>query len=103
MGKTAKSITALSSKAKQKKKELQKAQLQRPVKKVITKEKDQRTPEALKAQRKADLRELKMLLKLDADSYVNPSLLSNEEAAPGQTNTSSMSMDTDIIRKRKPS
>ena len=89
MGKTAKSVTALSSKAKQKAKELKKAQLQKPQKKVITKEgSGPKTAEALKAKRKADLQELKLLLKLEADAPLNPSLL-NDVDNNGQSNTDS--------------
>ena len=79
MGKAAKSITALSSKAKQKAKEQKQAALQKPLKKVIQKEnKSAQSQEALKAKRKADLAELKLLLKLDANTPINESILNDD-------------------------
>ena len=99
MGKTAKSITALSSKAKQKAKELKQAQLQKPQKKVITKDPSAKTLEALKAKRKADLQELKLLLKLEADAPINPRMLDDYD---GDTNKSgAMEVDGDMNRRRK--
>lgn len=101
MGKTAKSITALSSKAKQQKKELKQAQLQKPQKKVITKDASSKTLESLKAKRKADLQELKLLLKLEADAPINPRMLDDYD---GDTKGSGgMEVDGESRRRKKPS
>ena len=85
MGKTAKSITALSSKTKKQVKELQKASLQKPQKKVIQKD-SARAQEAAKAKRKQDLIELKQLLKLEANTPVNPNLLNANDDGEGLMN-----------------
>lgn len=89
MGKTAKSITALSIKAKQKVKELKVAQLQKASKKVIIKD-SAKSHEAIQAKRKQDLYELKQLLKLEADTPINPRLLDENfdlTSGPNANNT----------------
>ena len=54
----------------------------------------------MKAKRKEDLKELKQLLKLDADTPIHPRLL--EDGADGAPSDAQMG-DTESARKRKPS
>ena len=70
MGKSSKSITALSSK--QKLKAMKSASLQKVSKKTIVKS----TKEAV---RPNDLDQLKLLLKLESDAPVNPRLLDDDK------------------------
>ena len=74
--------------------------MQKPSKKVITKEVGAKTLETMKAKRKEDLKELKQLLKLDADTPIHPRLL--EDGADGAPSDAQMG-DTESARKRKPS
>ena len=52
--------------------------MQKAAKKVITKESGVKSAEAMKAKRKADLQELKLLLKLEADAPIHPRVLNQD-------------------------
>lgn len=102
MGKTSKSISALSSK--QKKLKHEKTASQKVTKKGIQKGEHRQLDK--NEQKKQDMLELKMLLRLDADAPIDPALLSSD--APlipiENQNVQNESMQVDQTTKyRKPS
>ena len=52
---------------------------------MITKDVGAKTLEAMKAKRKEDLKELKLLLRLDADTPIHPSLLQDDDGMGGNS------------------